>query len=366
MPANPVEADHPRNPVVSVIVPARNEEASLGHCLASLTAQSGIDFEVIVVNDNSTDRTREIAKSYPLVQVIDAGPLPPGWNGKCHAVHLGYKAARGRWLLFTDADTVHRHGSLRRAVHEARQHHADMLSFSPKQEVHGPWERSVMPIIFAELRRQYPPHLVSDPNSDIVAANGQYILIRREAYEAIGGHAAVRDSMLEDVDLARLLKKSGRKIRFRYGRDAVKTRMYRSFRQLWEGWTKNLALLFPNPLRLAALLSLECLGMLGGAALLLLALDSRSWRVAVFGLIAALIVAFGFFQRVRKAHFGWLSTIISPLGLPIFVLLLVRSRLHYMRDDVTWKGRHYSPSAHRPEPSGELISSDEPIRLSHS
>src|SRR5689334_19249773 len=111
MPANPVEAHHPRDPVVSVIIPARNEEACLGHCLASLTAQSGIDFEIIVVNDNSTDHTREIACSYPMVQVIDANPLPTGWTGKSHAVHLGYQAARGRWLLFTDADTVHRHGS---------------------------------------------------------------------------------------------------------------------------------------------------------------------------------------------------------------------------------------------------------------
>ena len=366
MPANPVEADRPRDPIVSVIVPARNEEASLGHCLASLTAQSGIDFEIIVVNDNSTDRTREIAKAYPLVEVIDAGPLPPGWNGKCRAVYLGYQAARGRWLLFTDADTVHRHGSLRRAIREAREHQAEMLSFSPKQEVYGPWERSVMPIIFAELRRHYPPHLVSDPTSDIVAANGQYILIRREAYEAIGGHAAVRDSMLEDVGLARLIKKSGRKIRFRYGRDAVKTRMYRSFRQLWEGWTKNLALLFPNPLRLATLSALEFLGMSGGAVLFLVGLEWQSWRVALSGLAAALVVGLGFLQRVHKAHFGWLNTIISPIGLPIFVLLLVRSRLHYMRDDVTWKGRHYSPSARRPEQPGEAISSDEPIRLSHS
>jgi glycosyltransferase involved in cell wall biosynthesis len=366
MPANPVEADRPRDPVVSVIIPARNEEASLGHCLASLTAQSGIDFEIIVVNDNSTDRTRAIAKSYPLVDLIDAGPLPPGWNGKCRAVHLGYQAARGRWLLFTDADTVHRHGSLRRAVHEARTHKADMLSFSPKQEVHGPFERSVMPIVFAELRRQYPPQLVSDPTSDVVAANGQYILIRREAYEAVGGHAAVRNSMLEDVDLARLVKRSGRTIRFRYGRDAVKTRMYRSFRQLWEGWTKNLALLFPKPLRLAALSALEGLGMLGGLVLFLAGLEWQSRRVALLGLAAALVVGIGFLQRIHKAHFGWLNTIVSPFGLPIFVLLLVRSRLHYMRDDVTWKGRHYSPAARPPQQSGELISSDEPIRLSHS
>jgi glycosyltransferase involved in cell wall biosynthesis len=351
MPANPDQADRPHEPVVSVIIPARNEEACLAHCLASLVAQSGISFEVIVVNDNSTDRTREIARGFPSVTLIDADPLGPGWTGKNHAVDCGYKVSRGRWLLFTDADTVHRHGSLRRAVREAKQHNADLLSYSPKQEVHGPWERSVMPIVFAELRRQYPPRLVSDPKSDVVAANGQYLLIRREAYEAVGGHAAIRDSLLEDVALARLVKKSGRKIRFRYGRDAVKTRMYRSFRQMWEGWTKNLALLFSNPVKLAWQRGLEWLLGLAGAAVGVFGWKFHSDPTAVIGALTAIAMAGNFFHRVRKAHFGWLNTIISPMGVPIFVLLLVRSRLHHKNNNVSWKGRQYAPT--------DLPSSDE-------
>src|SRR3954447_7651110 len=104
MSANPTDADRPREPIVSIIVPARNEEACLGHCLASLVSQSGISFEIIVVNDNSTDRTRAIASSFPSVTLVDASPLGAGWTGKCHAVHTGYQLARGRWLLFTDAD----------------------------------------------------------------------------------------------------------------------------------------------------------------------------------------------------------------------------------------------------------------------
>ncbi len=160
---------------------------------------------------------------------------------------VGAAVARGEWLLFTDADTVHKPGSLARAVTEARQQRVALLSYSPEQEVRGFWEKAVMPVIFAELAATFPPARVSDPRSPAAAANGQYILIAREAYDAVGGHAAVSGSLLEDVALAKAVKASGRKIFFRFGGDAVRTRMYRNFSQLREGWTKNLALLFPSP-----------------------------------------------------------------------------------------------------------------------
>ena len=366
MDANP--AENPASgevPVVSVIVPARNEEACLGECLRSLQEQTGIDHEVIVVNDNSTDRTGDIARSYGGMKVIDAAPLPPGWTGKCHAAHVGAQAALGEWLLFTDADTIHRHRSLRHAVQEAENNSVDMLSYSPKQEVRGLWERALMPVIFAELRRQYPPREVSRADSPIAAANGQYLLIKRAAYDAIGGHVAVRDSLLEDVEIAKRLKQSGRKIRFRYGRDALRTRMYRTFPQMWEGWTKNLALLFPSPGKLAALRTLEFLasflgllavafgvlwqlGILERAGLAPVpraALLPFPYWVAIAGALVSFPVTFNFFYRIRKAHFGWINTLISPAGLPIFVLLLLNSRLHYHNNEVTWKGREYQPAS---------------------
>src|ERR1700682_115180 len=240
-------------PTVSVIVPARNEEACLGACLGSLVAQTGVAFEIIVVDDHSTDRTREIALSFPGVRVIDAATLPQGWTGKNNVVTSGARMANGEWLLFTDADTVHLPGSLARSLDEAKRHGAALLSYSPEQVVASVWEKAVMPVIFAELASKYSPSQVSDPNSAGAAANGQYILITREAYDAVGGHAAIAGNLLEDVALARAVKRSGRKILFRYGGDAVRTRMYRSFAQLREGVTKNLALLFPSSLTLAAL-----------------------------------------------------------------------------------------------------------------
>jgi glycosyltransferase involved in cell wall biosynthesis len=161
-------------PDVSIIIPARNEEHNLGNCLESLTSQPGVTFEIIVVDDDSTDRTREIAQHYRGVSVISSGPLPAGWTGKNNAVIAGAKKAHAPWILFTDADTVHLPGSLSRSLDEARREQADLLSYSPEQIVVTFSEKAVMPVIFAELAAQYPPHKVRDPKSAIVAANGQY------------------------------------------------------------------------------------------------------------------------------------------------------------------------------------------------
>ena len=163
-PAAPPHAPIPKGPIpdVSVVVPARNEEASLGACLESLMAQTGVACEIIVVDDDSTDGTRPIAQSFAGVRVISPDLLRENsagktWTGKNSAVIAGAKEARAQWLLFTDADTVHRPGSLARALAEAKRERADMLSYSPEQVAVTFSERAVMPIAFAELAAQYPP-----------------------------------------------------------------------------------------------------------------------------------------------------------------------------------------------------------------
>ena len=327
-------------PIVSVIVPARNEEASLRACLDSLVAQLDISFEIIVVDDGSTDGTRAIAESFSRVCVITPGPLAPGWTGKNNAVTAGAREAQGKWLLFTDADTVHTPGSLARALAEAEQHHVDLLSYSPEQEVRGFWEKAVMPVIFAELARKFPPSRISDPSSRLAAANGQYLLISRIAYDAVGGHAAVPQSLLEDVALARAVRDASYKIRFRYGGDAVRTRMYRGFRHLREGWTKNLYLLFPNAATLAFWRFLEfglvvvCLVMALQVAL------AGDWRHVPLFLILPIMTVL----RIATAHFSWSSNFLGILGLPIFSYLLLRSKLRHANGTVAWKGRTYPGS----------------------
>ncbi len=344
------EPASPARPEVSVIVPARNEEACLGACLASLTAQVGVPLEIIVVNDGSTDGTADIARSFSGIKLIEAGPLPEGWSGKSNALYNGTQHARGQWLLFTDADTVHVAGSLARALKEAKRNEAEMLSYSPAQELRGFVERAVMPVIFAELAAKYKPREVSDPNSPATAANGQYLLITREAYDAVGGHAAIATCLLEDVELARAVKRSGRRIRFRFGGDAVRTRMYRSFAQLVEGWTKNLALLFRSPARLALTRSLELLAIVGGLALAAVALRLGDTRMAVLAGIAFALIYLNFLLRIRKAHAGAASSALAVFGPPIFSYLLLRSTLYYKwHRNVTWKGRRYSTAASSPK-----------------
>ena len=329
-------------PLVSVIIPARNEEASLPTCLDSLVSQGGVIFEVIVVDDASADRTRQIAESFPGVHVVDAPPLPSGWTGKNNALAAGAKTARGQWLLFTDADTVHRPGSLVRSLAEAEQHGAALLSYSPAQEVHGFWENAVMPVIFAELACTYRPSQVGNPASRAAAANGQYLLITRQSYDAIGGHSAVATSLLEDVALAKAVKQSGRRICFRFGGDAVRTRMYRNFSQLREGWTKNLVLLFPSPARLAALRLTEFLLILGSSAVAVVAISRGSYRPGALAAVLAVIVITTFVKRIRKAHFSWISNGLALFGLPIFSYLLLRSRSAHKQGTVQWKGRTYT------------------------
>ena len=347
--------EEPNSPLLSVIIPARNEEANLPACLESLLAQDdvffrlGRDWELIVVDDDSVDRTRALAEEFTAghggVQIL----TPPAlelqgaareFTGKTNACWAGAQAAAGTWLLFTDADTVHEPGDLSRAMHEAERNHAALLSYSPRQIVTGFWQRALMPLIFSELASVYRPHEVSDPAKSIAAANGQFLLVERAAYFAVGGHKAVGRSVLEDVDLAYNIKRSRRGIRFRYAPDALSTRMYRGFGDMVEGWTKNLALLFPHALTLAAWRLLDIVLLLLPLALwadpfLIL------WQKAAIVLIWVRTL-WRFYSRVSRSNFGALDVAISPLALPLFLYLLLKSwYLHHVTRRVTWKGRSY-------------------------
>lgn len=337
----PVEPGKTKSPVVSVIVPARNEEGSLAACLESLVGQSGVEFEILVVDDGSTDATRAIAQSFPSVAVVDARPLREGWSGKFNAMFSGAQDARGRWLLFTDADTVHKPGSLARSVGEAEEHKVALLSYSPEQDVRGLWQKAVMAVIFGELACTYRPTQVCDVLNPAAAANGQYMLILRPRYIEFAENAEIRGSLLEDVALAKALKQSGAKIRFRFGGDAVRTRMYRSFAQLREGWTKNLALLFPATVRLAVMRLIEFVLVVGATAATIFSATRGSIGAAIVaGGIAAGVYG-SFLVRIRHAHFGWRGNLVAIFGLPLFSWLLLRSHRAHLRGEVVWKGRRY-------------------------
>ncbi len=339
-------------PEVSIIIPARNEEVSLGDCLQSLTKQTGVTFEIIVVDDGSSDRTRPIAQSFAGVRVISPGPLPAGWTGKNNAVVAGTRVASGRWFLFTDADTVHLPGSLARAVDEAKKERAELLSYSPQQVVATFAERAVMPVIFAELASKYPLHKVRENTSKVVAANGQYILVRRDAYNAVGGHAAVATEILEDVALARLFRNAGLRLYFRYGGDAVRAHMYRNWTQLREGWTKNLALLFPQSEFLAFQSLLLWLAAWASLGIAVLGAASQHFVWIVFAVFWLLV-----YRRISLAHFSAANNLLAiAAGLPMFFYLLLRSKKAHANGHVSWKGRDYAVGAKCEYPPTKLIS----------
>ena len=362
VPAHPVPSREVTEPTLqlSVIIPARNEEHNLPACLASLLAQSdeffllGRDWQIIVVDDGSTDRTRalalELAAAHPGLTVLEAPPLElrareRAFTGKTQACWLGAQHSQGRWLLFTDADTQHEPGDLTRAMHEAARHDVAMLSYSPRQILGGIVQHALMPVIFAELAMAYPPAQVNDPARRNAAANGQFILIDRAIYFAVGGHRAVGRSVLEDVDLAWNVKRAaprnnGRGIRLRYAPNALSTRMYAGTADMLEGWSKNLALLFPNALSLAAARLLDFVLLLLPLLIYLIP-HLILWQQAAI-LLLWLRVIVRVYQRSARSHFGIADCALSVFGLPLFIFLLVQSWMkHKLFHQVTWKGRQY-------------------------
>lgn len=341
---------------LSVIIPARNEERSLPACLASLLIQSepsfalGQQWELIIVNDDSTDKTREIAaqataSSHAGVILLDAPPLDlssrGGFTGKSNACWTGAQAARGRYLLFTDADTVHETNDLSRSLREAEKHKAALLSYSPRQIVTGFWQHAVMPLVFSELATVYPSKEVNDPVRRLAAANGQFLLVERDAYFSVGGHRAVGKNILEDVALAHNIKRGPRVIRFRYAPEALSARMYRTTSEMIEGWTKNLALLFPSPIALALWRILDLLLFFGLPVLALGIYWLVPWQRSVI-LLLWVRTLWRFYSRVARSNFPALDVAISILGVPLFVFLLLRSVVHHrIKKNVAWKGRSY-------------------------
>lgn len=339
---------------VSAIVPARNEEANIARAVSSLAEQPEVR-EIIVVNDQSTDGTTGIlsalAAGQPKLRVIDSGSLPEGWVGKNHAVWLGAQQASSPWLLFTDADAVHLPGSTARALADAKASGAAMVSCSPQQEMKTMWERALIPFIFCRLSQLYSYTAVNDPASPAAAANGQYLLIRKDAYEKLGGHAAVRSEVLEDVALAKLAKASGVRLRFGPGEQIARVRMYRSFSAMWEGWTKNL---FPLVTGTGQSVTRELFAVIPWIPLLCLALTAVYPVIGALGVLLLAGRLASYAAMLRRNRFPLSDVLYYGLAVPLYCAALLTSEYHYAHGKVSWKGREYpvgdsSPQAGRSE-----------------
>jgi chlorobactene glucosyltransferase len=346
-------------PFISVCVPARNEGRNIRRCVEDILAQTWLNIEVIVLDDRSTDSTpqilSELAASDDRIRVINGSQLPPGWAGKPHALVQASAAARGTWLCFIDADTFVTRDALAGVYAGAIETKADMFTIMTGQIMLTFWERAVLPLVMLALSIGFSPRKVNDPRRKDAIANGQFIFIKRAVYSAIGGHDAIKDSIVEDKDLAVLVKNSGYRLVVADGRQVASTRMYTSFPELWEGWTKNIYLgLRDDP-------GLLLLGVFGAFLALTAALFLPAWIILGFyltgagdGLEGGLVLIEGvslwgylIFWRARGSRdMGipiWYA-ITTPIGAGVFAAMMVTSAWNVLSGrGVTWKGRTYSP-----------------------
>ena len=345
-------------PLISVCVPARNEERNIRACVEAILAQDYPSCEVIVLEDRSTDRTGEILRGLAAqndrLRVIHGADLPKGWAGKPHALFQASAAARGEWLCFVDADTFLSPTTLSSCYAKAIETNADMFTIMTFQIMGSFWEKVVMPLVMTALSAGFSPRKVNDPGSRDAIANGQFILIKRSVYDAIGGHESVRDQIVEDKAISEKVKWNGYRLIVANGYSVARTRMYTSLPEMWEGWTKNIYL------GLSDRASLMLLGVFGAALALITGLALPLWPIlglywylhsggglALIVIIQSVILwGMIIFVRAKVAVNMGISrwyALTTPLGAAVFAAMMFTSTWKVISGKgVTWKGRIYT------------------------
>ncbi len=341
-------------PPVSIVLPARNEAANLERCLRSLLASRYPDFEVVVVDDRSTDRTLAIAEGVATedhrIIVVKGQDLPDGWYGKPWACWQGYLEAKGDVFLFTDADTQHGPDLLGRAVAALEAERADLVTVMPLQEMHSFWERMVQPFFFISLGVRYgsPERLNRNRNPVHAIANGQFILTTRDAYEWVGGHRKVRNTVIEDLRLAVEYCTAGRRMFFVVADEDMTTRMYSSLGGIVEGWSKNffMGVMQTFPSRAGA--TAAALSSLALPAFFLAPPVAAAIGPAItFPALTALGAAGYVGNALLIAHIlaasrqNRLWALFHPLGAVVQAFIVLRATVRGT-SRIEWKGRTYS------------------------
>jgi glycosyltransferase involved in cell wall biosynthesis len=328
-----------RSASISAIVPARNEEGVIAACVESLALQPEIA-EILVVNDQSTDKTAEIVRGLmlkiPRLRLLETQEIPPDWVGKNNAVYLGAKEAKGPWLLFTDADAELQPGAAARALQIAQETGAALVSFSPEQITQSWYEKALIPFVYSRLAKHFSYEAVNNPASPAAAANGQFLMMQRDAYNSIGGHASVASDVLEDVALAKRAKAAGFRLWFGPGQGIVRVRMYRSFGAMWQGWKKNLYLLVGGTPG-AVLREMESAIPWIPVALILLGLKIP---VAPFlGVCFLLLRQFTYGAELSRNQYPFKFIIYYVPAVVLYAGVLWASYRGYAKGKVEWKGR---------------------------
>jgi glycosyltransferase involved in cell wall biosynthesis len=356
-------------PVITAIIPAKDEEATLAECVASVCAQTYPRLEIIIVDDRSTDRTGAIAREFaardPRVRVLTIAELPGGWTGKTHALQAAAQEASGDWFWFLDSDTRHEPENLAIVMEYARSRGAVLASLLPEMRCHTFWENVVQPLAGIVLMQSFPLFLVNSDRSPLAFANGQYILVLRSAYEAAGGHRAVRDRFVEDIRLAERVKALGLPIRVAVARGIGSTRMYASLGQLIRGWSRILYdALGRNPWKLLGRLLDPLVFSQSGhvalvAAIVMLASAPASpfaWWLLGLSLVHH-VFSFTVLRRVYRLsvpesrYTAWF-----PVANLVMDWILVRSIRMCLTGHVTWRGTAYGPAVAAARPVSKPVS----------
>lgn len=345
-------SERPRHaPRVSVLVPARNEERFIGRCVASLAAQDYPDFEVLVLDDNSTDGTtaivNELASKHPNVRLIAGEPLPPGWVGKNWACDQLGRSATGEWLIFTDADTFHHRESITAAIAFAERTNVQFFSGVPDQELPGFWEQVVVPMVIFLYFAYLPNRWITERRDpQFSATNGQLLGVTREAYRRIGGHEAVRSQLVEDVWLGRAAKRAGIRTALATAVETVECRMYTSLGEIIAGFSKNL---FPgfdySLLGLAFFLISTLLLYVAPAIFVVYALASATYTAEMLWLPIAQLAVAATMRGLLAQRFAlrWQQILYHPLSAIMIALIALNSaRWAFSRRGASWKGRSYT------------------------
>lgn len=341
----------PRPPRVSICVPARNEAVNIEACVESLARQNYPDFEILVLDDCSNDDTAELARAIAArhpdvsIRVIDGEPLPAGWIGKSWACHQMSRVASGEYLLFTDADTVWSPRALKELIVMALDSHADLLSAPPRLEALTIWERLSVPMLSFAGATMLSVPLVSHPAmKDYAVASGACLLFRREAYNQIDGHRGVRAQIVEDLELARRVKRCRLRLHLTDGSRLVRCRMYRSGREVWEGFTKNYSKVFGAVMTPVVLLATFVIFV--GPVLSFVFGPALGWGVwagtILPGLQVAIVAALRASSDLRFGTFSWSGFLLTPLAAMFVILIGLRSLSRtLLREPTPWRSRHY-------------------------
>jgi glycosyltransferase involved in cell wall biosynthesis len=302
--------------------------------------------EILVVNDQSTDGTASVVKSLmgkvPNLRLLETAGLPDGWVGKNHALWIGVQQAKSTWLLFTDADAEHERNSTSRALQIAQEQGAALVSFSPEQVTETWYEKALIPYIYLRLAKRFSYEKVNDPNSPAAAANGQFLMMRRDVYDAIGGHSSVAGEVLEDVALATRVKAAGHRISFGSGKGIVRVRMYRSFQAMWQGWKKNLyRLMGGSPWAVFR----EVESSLPWIPLLLIVAGLKYPLLLFLGVLFLIARQTSYGLDLARNHFPFSFIFYYVPAVALYVAVLWASYRSHVNGRIQWKGREYSVGA---------------------